>query len=148
MLIVLLSATCYLALLGFVWESYFDQGESFRNYASEIKVVSSDMKFGEDQNGPTVTVVGQMANDSDVDWKDVRFQVEFQDTGGKLVDAGQAYEYLYYLPAHGEAGFKVSFHREFPESSYASHSVRVITAKDGRASFSGWRMSQDLTGQH
>ena len=134
-LVLFMMGALYCGLLGVMYERFFDQGESFRNYSSEIKVVSSALQFGEGANGPTVAVVGQMANDSDVDWKEVRFQVEFHDASGKLIDAGQAYEYLYYLPAHDQAAFKVSFHREFPEGSYASHSVKVITARDGRIKF-------------
>ena len=127
--------TVVLAATGVMFRTTFDRGENFKNYSDQITVVHSEMKFGQGHGGPTVAVIGRVKNGSDVDWKDVHFQIEFRDAAGNMIDAGQEYDYSYCLPAREEAGFKVSFGREFPEASYASHSVRVIQAKDAGARF-------------
>ena len=124
-----------LIVLSTMLRGLLDQGEDFQRYADEITVSDTAMKFGEINGVQTVAVVGRMKNGSSLDWKEVHFHVEFRDANGILIDVGQEFDYSYYLPAHEEAGFKVSFRREFPEASYFSHTVRVIEAKDGRAGF-------------
>jgi hypothetical protein len=122
--------------MGYMVQHMFDEGEDFQKHAGQIKVVQSELSFGESENGPTVAVIGKVRNNGDVNWKEALFHVEFRDANGKLIDASQNRNYYgTYVPAHGELGFKVSFRREFPEASYASHTIRVIAAKDGRAPF-------------
>jgi hypothetical protein len=123
------------ALLGMTFKRTLSQGEDFQKYSNQIKVSESRLQFGESKRGHTVAVVGRMRNESTVDWKEVHFQVEFRDTDGNLIDAGQEFEYAFYLPTQEEAAFKVSFRREFPTELYASHSIRVIEAKDGKTRF-------------
>ena len=90
------------------------------------------MEFGDDQCGPVVIVVGRVANHSPIEWKDVRFEVEFLDSKGELFDAGQQETFTWRLPAGQENAFKVSFRRQFPEKQYDSHKVRIVSAVDGR----------------
>jgi len=106
--------------------------EPFAKHADQIKIVEEKMEFGEDQSGPAVVVVGRVKNLSQVDWKDVRFQVAFLNAKGQLFDAGQQECYTYRLPAGKETPFKVSFRRQFPEKEYTSHKVDIITAVDAR----------------
>lgn len=120
---------------GAMFQRAFDPGEDFQEYAEQIKVVQSQILFGENDCGPTVAVVGKVTNSGDFGWKDVNFQVDFFDEKGQLVDAGQEAKYQYVLPSHKEISFKVSFGREFPEQFYIAHKVRVISAKDARAKF-------------
>jgi hypothetical protein len=113
-------------LMGTMFQRMFDPGEDFHPYSDQAKVIQSEVKFGEDKCAPTVAVVGRMENTSAVSWKEVTFQVEFFGQNGQLVDAGQEFRYLYNLPSHEEVAFKVSFRREFPESSYAAHKIRGL----------------------
>jgi len=122
-------------LTGTMFQRMFSPGENFQQYSDQIRVVTSELRFGEGKCGPTVAVVGRMKNESGVDWKEVNFQVEFLDANGQLVDAGQEFKYLYSLPSGKEVAFKVSFRREFAESVYVVHKIRVISAKDGKARF-------------
>jgi hypothetical protein len=108
------------------------QWEQFSQHAQEIRLIEDKMEFGEDQCGPAVIIVGKVKNGAQVDWKDVRFQVDFFDPKGQLFDTGQQEAYTYRLPAGQECPFKVSFRRQFPEKEYAKHSVRVISAVDSR----------------
>ena len=122
-------------LMGTMFQRMVDPGADFQSYSDQIKVVQSNVRFGNSKCGPTVAVVGRMRNESDVDWKEVNFQVEFLDENGQLVDAGQEFKYSYSLPSQEELAFKVSFRREFSESTYAAHKIRVVSAKDAKARF-------------
>jgi hypothetical protein len=77
--------------------------------------------------------MGTIKNTSPVPWKEIQFHVDFLDASGKRADVGEREDYNFRLPANGTSSFKVSFRREFPETNYAKHIVRVVTAKDARA---------------
>lgn len=106
--------------------------EPFQKHSQEVRLIEHKMEFGEDQCGPAVIIVGKVKNGTQVDWKDVRFQVDFFDPKGQLFDTGQQEAYTYRLSAGQECPFKVSFRRQFPEKEYAKHSVRIISAVDSR----------------
>ena len=78
------------------------------------------------KSGPTIAVMGTIKNNSPVSWKEIQFHVDFLDAAGKGADVGEREEYSSYLPANGTSSFKVSFRREFPETNYVKHSVRVV----------------------
>lgn len=110
-----------------------DQGEPFAEFEDQVEVVSSRIEFGNGESGPTVAVIGRVKNSSDIEWKDFVFHVEFQDAAGKLTDAGQELNYYESLPAGEELAFKISLPREFGETAYAKHAVRIVSARDGRS---------------
>jgi hypothetical protein len=113
------------------------RGEPFQKYAKQVAVIESKVEFGQDKDkGPVVAVVGVLKNSSSIDWKDIRFQVEFFDPKGKLFDAGQEHEfYSPRVPPGEQIAFKITFPRQFPEKEYASHKIRIISATDGRQRF-------------
>ena len=127
-LIVMLPMVLMLVFL----QSMFDTGKDFQTFSNQVQVSESKMAFGEDKCGGTVAVMGTIKNTSPIPWKDIRFQVEFQDKAGERSDTGQKEEYSYYLPANSSLSFKVTFSRQFPETKYVTHTVRVVSAKDGR----------------
>ena len=106
--------------------------EPYRMHREEVRVVEDKLEFGEDQSDPIVVVVGRVKNSSQVDWKDVRFQVEFFNDKGELFDAGQQEAYTCRLPAEQESSFKVSFRRQFPEKEHARHKIGIVSAVDSR----------------
>jgi hypothetical protein len=106
--------------------------EPFPKHSPEVRIVDARLEFGEDRCGPAVIVVGRVKNATQVDWKDVRFQVEFLDSKGQLFDTGQQEAYTYRLPAGQETAFKISFRRQFPEKEYVGHKVTIISAMDSR----------------
>ena len=123
-------------LYGIVMQTFLGrmvrEWEPFSKHSQEVTIVEDKMEFGEDQCGPAVIVVGKVKNASQVDWKDVRFQIDFFNPKGQLFDTGQQEAYTYRLPAGQECPFKVSFRRQFPEKEYAKHTVRIISAVDSR----------------
>jgi len=83
----------------------FDPGESFDAYRGKIHLLHYDMQFGELKNGPTVTVVGTIQNDSNIVWKENVVEVQFFDKDHKLTDAKQQQNYMGILPT-GISAFK------------------------------------------
>ncbi len=138
-LVTVLAAYLPMVVVLYLWSTFFTYGplapsESFAQYRDQVHVLDSHLQFGQG-NSPIVAVVGRVRNDSDVDWDDVRFHVEFRNAEGKLIDAGQELRFALCIPAHEELGFKVAFERQFPEQWYASHTVRVVFANDASKGF-------------
>ena len=106
----------------------FDRSENYEEYKNQIIITDSQTVFGESKGGGTVGVIGTMKNSSSIPWKEIRFHVEFFDSGGKRVE-----QYDFHLPPREALSFKVSFAREYPQTNYVKHSVRIATAKDARA---------------
>ena len=115
--------------------SILDSGEAFGDFRDQIKITNSELTFGETQSGPTIAVIGTVQNNSSIPWKEVTFHSDFFDAAGKRIDVKQEEQYSFVVPSQEEISFKISFRREFPEPDYARHTVRVVSAKDGRNRF-------------
>jgi hypothetical protein len=122
-----------IAVMLFVFANIFDTGESYESYKDQIVITESQLAFGDTKSGATVAVMGTIQNTSPVPWKEIQFHVDFFDAQGRRADVGEREDYTFRLPANGISSFKVSFRREFPETNYAKHAVRVVAAKDARA---------------
>lgn len=124
----------FIVVFGVIFESLFvfDKGEDFATYRNQITISKSKLKFGETSHGPTVVVIGEMKNNSNLSWKDVQLEVRFYDNNNKLIDTDQKNKYSFEVPANDISTFKVSIPREFPEAQYASCKVRILSAKDSR----------------
>jgi hypothetical protein len=119
-------------LIGFFFSKLFDNGEDYQRYSGQIEITDSKIIFGATSNGATVGVMGTIKNHSPIPWKEIHFQVDFQDANEQRVDTAQKEDYPFVLPASDSLSFKVSFRREFPETNYVHHTVRVVSAKDAR----------------
>ncbi len=133
--VALVPAVLFISIFPVFMSKMFDPGRDFQLYRDQIEVVQSEIKFGEDNCGPTVVVLGTVRNHSDVTWSDVQFEALFFDKDMKIVDAGQDKKYSSVFPLKGESAFVLSFRRQFPQEQYAHHKVRVLWAKDARARF-------------
>ena len=117
----------------FVFASMFDRGEDFATYTGQIIVTNTHVAFGETKNGATVAVLGEIQNTSPVPWKEINLHAHFTDAAGRTMDVATEEKYSFHLPAQSTSQFKLSFRREFPETNYAQHTVRVLSAKDARS---------------
>ena len=110
-----------------------DRGEDFQRYAHQISVHDVRIGFGQLEDQPTVAVLGRLKNSSEIGWKNVRLLAEFHDSEGNLIDVEEHSSYSYGVPPSGDVGFKISTAREFPEDSYDTANVVVISADDARS---------------
>jgi hypothetical protein len=131
--IAVLLATVPFATIWILFANMFDPGENFEVYQNQIIITESALAFGETKSESTVAIVGTIKNTSRISWKDIYFHADFFDAQGHRKDAGEKQDYSFRLPAGGISSFKISFRREFPESNYVKHEVRVVAAKDARA---------------
>src|SRR5450759_1243457 len=83
-----LFAVIPMVLMLIVVQRTFDTGKDYQVYSGQVRITESKMAFGEDKSGGTVAVMGTIKNDSPVPWKEIRFQVEFQDVMGERSDTG------------------------------------------------------------
>ena len=116
-----------------VFTRLLDPGENYETYKDQVVITDSQIAFGDTKSSSTVAVIGTIKNTSLVPWKEIQFHVDFFDAAGKRTDVGEKEDYSFRLSANGTSSFKVSFRREFPETNYVKHTVRVVAAKDARA---------------
>lgn len=110
-----------------------DKGEDFTLYREQISIGETELKFGEGKCGrPSVIVMGDMINNSDVPWEEVQIEVQFYNRDNQLIDTEQKNKYFFVVPANDVSKFKVSIPREFPEEQYFSVKARILSAKDAR----------------
>ena len=122
-----------MAGLLFIFATVFDTGENYESYQGQIAITDSQLALGDTKSGATIAVLGTIKNTSPVPWKEIQFHVDFFDAQGRRTDVGERGDYSFRLAANGTSSFKVSFRREFPETNYVTHAVRVVAAKDARA---------------
>ena len=113
----------------------FAKGADYQLHKDKVRIIKSEIKFGDSKCEPTVAVLGEIDNKSGITWKEVQFELTFIDSKGTLLDAEQEKEYSFIVPANRTTPFKISFRREFPDSTYNSHRILIINAKDYRAPF-------------
>ena len=116
-----------------VFASIFNPGQNYETYKDQIAISDTRIAFGDAKGGATVAVLGTIKNASKISWREIHFHVEFLDAGGKQIDVGEWNDYYCNLPAGETSSFKVSFHREFPETNYVKPIVRIVGAHDVRA---------------
>lgn len=127
-----------IGLMGRMFQTTFSEGEPFSKYAGAISIIETRMTFGVngcEHTSSTVAVLGKIRNDSNISWKEIKLEVSFFDKTGKLIDTTQQEKYPFTAPANDESTFKLSFKREFPQESYNSFKLRVISAKDDNQRF-------------
>jgi len=122
-----------MSMHGVLMQRMLDRGEDFQRYADQISVHDMRIEFGQLEDQPTVAVLGRLKNSSDIGWKNVRLLAEFHDSEGNLIDVEEHSSYSYGVPTSGDVGFKISTAREFPEDSYDTANVVVISADDARS---------------
>jgi hypothetical protein len=117
-----------------MFASMFNKGKDFELYKDQVIVTESQLALGDRQSGATIAVLGTIKNNSPVPWKEIQFHVEIFDAQGRRGDVGeQRSDYYFRLSAHETSSFKVSFPREFPETNYVKHAIRVVKARDEMA---------------
>ena len=108
------------------------RGRDFEACKDQVVVTESRVVCRETKSGAEVVVAGTITNRSRVSWTAVWFHADFADAAGRRTDVGQAAESPLCLPAGAATPFEISFRREFAETNYARHTIRVSAAKSVR----------------
>jgi hypothetical protein len=115
------------------FRTIFRHREEFAPHAPKLRVVRSEMLFGRLPDGPAVTVVGVVRNDSPVAWGWVEVQAQLLSERGGLVDvlapAADSTMATAVLPGE-EVAFKAQGVASLALETYASHAVQVRGAWD------------------
>ena len=131
--LVVVPISLFIILFGIMLGTVFHEGEPFQGHENELIIQNSEMLFGENQCGPTVTVLGTIKNTGLLSWKNVNIEIQFFDKHGRMIDGNQKTKYFMGIPAEKEAVFKISMNREFPQDLYKDYTVNIISAEDSRA---------------
>jgi hypothetical protein len=125
----------FVVCVGFLFEKTFGPKNEFATYRDEILVVDSQFSTRASGSNLYVTVVGTLTNKSNIGWKEIGVEAQFQDKSGKLIDANtDEYRGAVMLP-HGNTAFKIEGKAARSESDYGKYTVSVRWAKDVDAMF-------------
>ncbi len=106
------------------------EGVAFADHLDALEISESKLTFGQKDCGPTVVILGKVRNKSKINWESIHFEVNCYNSKNELVDTAQEYDYGLIDPAGTSVSFKVSFIREFPETDYVTHEVKIVHAED------------------
>lgn len=101
-----------------------------RNYAADIKVVSSELYFTPRTDGKSVSIVGELRNAGTIPVNVVVLEIRVSNRDGKLIDS-----FRLYIRERIEPNDEISFKRpgyqiiHLPETDYAAHDIIVRSAK-------------------
>ncbi len=113
--------------------SYFQSGLTqkiaFADYADKITITESRIEFGGSSCGETVAIIGKLKNESEIEWRDITYEITFLDKNNSVLDTGQEHKYSFVLPANEEVPFKVSMKKEFGTEKYKNYKVRLVSAR-------------------
>jgi hypothetical protein len=122
------------AFMGLWLYRSFSTGEDFARHEGELRVISSNMAWAEDESAPAIWVVGELENSGNVPWTDIQIEVQFTDRAGRLVDKDTKPD-RGTVPPHRRAPFMVATIPGLPRDNYAACKVYVRWAKDARKSW-------------
>jgi hypothetical protein len=111
------------------FESRFIPKIDFADYTNQILITESRIEFGKNSCGETVAIIGKITNQSDIDWKDITYEVTFYDGQKNVSDTEQKNVYSFILPANEEVPFKVSMKKEFDVEKYQNFDIRLVSAR-------------------
>lgn len=102
--------------------------DSNRNFRNEISPTDTSIIFTKNSDWNQVSVIGQIANSSDIDLDDIVIEARYYDANGELIDTATDSNYHAVLPAGGKIAFRVDTDAAAEESEYSSHEVTITSA--------------------
>jgi hypothetical protein len=126
LLVMLMFGSIFTAMLSDI----LGKGESFAAHQDALEISESKLTFGEKKDCPTVVILGKIRNKSRINWESIHLEVNCYNSKNELVDTVQDRDYSLMAPAETSVSFKVSFAREFPETAYEKHEVKIVHAKN------------------
>jgi hypothetical protein len=105
------------------------------NPESDLVITESAFQFDESSCAPDVqrvTLLGTIANQSDVAFKDIVVSVEYYDEAGQLIDVVHEEIYDLIVPPHTSQKFRASSTCSQDESRYAKSKAKITKAEPDR----------------
>ena len=107
-------------------------GQSFEPSREKIAVFDTTMHYSQSDKTNIISTVGYLRNDSSNSWQALQLEVQYFDSGGKLVDTKTETLQYQELPMGMTEAFRIRAAAAAAESSYVSNKVFVRMAKDAR----------------
>jgi hypothetical protein len=105
---------------------------SFLDHKDGIVVIDSKIHFAEKGDCSYITCIGHLRNNSDVAWEDIRFEVQYFNYTGELIDTISDRDFSLVLSPHAEASFRVRGKAARNSDQYVNHKVQIRWADDVR----------------
>jgi len=97
-----------------------------------VEILDSTFKLRLHDKSLYVIAIGQIRNNGEQPLKDIILEARYFDAEGKLIDASVESLYSIVVPAKEQVAFKMQTFAADESSTYASHEVRIVRAKEDR----------------
>jgi len=126
----IIAAIAIMAFGSWFIDSLFSPKHDFESFKNKIEITKNSIEFGNNSCGQTVAILGSIKNNSQIDWRAVKFEIVFYDNDNNVTDTEQIEKYSFSLPANEEVPFKLSMKKEFDDTRYIGHRIRIISARE------------------
>ena len=113
----------------------FAPKKDFATYQHDFVITDSKAHFSESKEGPYISVIGRIRNNTSITWEDPHFEAEFFNAAGALIDTISDNNYSLVIPPHSDVAFRVRGAADKPEEQYVTHKVILEWADDARRFF-------------
>lgn len=118
--------------LGMMWYVSLGRlmGAEFGSYRDALKVLDTEMHYGNPGEYSYVSVLGKLQNESDLSWQDVHFEVRFFDANHHLIDTISDSDYSLIVLAHGDSAFRVRGRADKSKEVYDHFEIDIKDARE------------------
>lgn len=135
---VLISTLLIFGMVGYFFLNAFGSllnPKDFNDSKSLIKIANTIISFKEESCGSSVTVLGEIINNSETVWKDIYFEAQFYNKDNELIDSISDKTYDLVLPVNVKSTFKISGNADKEESVYDHYIVVIKSARESSGLF-------------
>jgi len=115
-----------------VYDSVARGSTSFANYQESLVIVDSNIHYGEKDTCSYITCIGHIKNNSSIPWEKIRFEIQYFNKDGELIDTVADKNYSVIVPPDTEVAFRVYDKAAREKEQYVKHNVIVRWADDAR----------------
>lgn len=125
----ILAMFCFFSI--FAWDIVIKEKRYSEYDKKGIEIIGAEITHYKDAKyGPCVCTLGRIKNNTDLKWARVKFEVQYFNKEGKLIDTLSDQNYNFILLPRQEQAFRVTGPAVRPPSEYASQKIFIREASE------------------
>jgi hypothetical protein len=104
--------------------------ETLYDADNKLVIVETNHKYGKDDCGSFIAILGKLKNQTDKTWSDVHFEVKFYNDKNELVDTLNSELYSIVIAPQKESSFRIREKAAALEGQYKRHEIKITKAQE------------------
>ena len=104
--------------------------ETLYDADNKLIIAETTHKYGKDDCGSFIAILGKLKNQTEKTWTDVHFEVKFYNEKNELVDALNSQLYSIIISPKKEMSFRIREKAAALESQYKRHEIKITKAQE------------------